>query len=207
MKIGINEAFQIKQIREVTNINLTVVELDELAENYPFANWSDTKILCYCYKNDNGLSIYPYIDTNLIEKFDGYANTIELLALAGQIATKDLILAGTLTKEQMLKLVDVYPKYESGKAYKIGDVLAYNGQMFEVVQAHTSQEDWLPSTTASLYKNKTPSVVIPNWVQPIGSSDAYKIGDKVIFEGKTYESLINANVWSPTAYPAGWKVV
>lgn len=25
--------------------------------------------------------------------------------------------------------------------------------------------------------------------------------------GKCYESTINANVWSPTAYPAGWKEI
>lgn len=32
-------------------------------------------------------------------------------------------------------------------------------------------------------------------------------GDIVMFEGKKYESIIDNNVWSPTAYPAGWKEV
>jgi hypothetical protein len=45
----------------------------------------------------------------------------------------------------------------------------------------------------------------PDWNQPVGGHDAYQKGDKVRFNGKDYESLINANVWSPTAYPAGWK--
>jgi len=40
----------------------------------------------------------------------------------------------------------------------------------------------------------------------LGAHDAYAIGDRVTFEGATYESLIAANVWSPTAYPAGWEV-
>ena len=26
-------------------------------------------------------------------------------------------------------------------------------------------------------------------------------------EGQNYESLINGNTWSPTAYPAGWKTI
>ena len=47
----------------------------------------------------------------------------------------------------------------------------------------------------------------PDWVQPTGGHDAYKVGDKVKFSGKNYESVIAANVWSPTAYPAGWKVI
>ena len=35
--------------------------------------------------------------------------------------------------------------------------------------------------------------------------DAYKKGDKITFNGKHYISLIDANVYSPTAYPAGWQ--
>jgi hypothetical protein len=52
-----------------------------------------------------------------------------------------------------------------------------------------------------------PENVIPEWVQPIGAHDAYKIGDKVIFEGRVYESIIDGNTWSPTDYPAGWELV
>jgi hypothetical protein len=37
----------------------------------------------------------------------------------------------------------------------------------------------------------------------LGAHDAYKIGDRVRFNGKVYESRINANVWSPSGYPAG----
>lgn len=33
------------------------------------------------------------------------------------------------------------------------------------------------------------------------------IGDKVKFNGKIYESVIDNNVWSPEAYPQGWKEV
>lgn len=52
-----------------------------------------------------------------------------------------------------------------------------------------------------------PAETIPDFVQPTGAHDAYKQGDKVKFEGKIYESLINNNTWSPTAYPLGWKEV
>lgn len=40
-----------------------------------------------------------------------------------------------------------------------------------------------------------------------GSNDAYNKGDKVSFENKVYESTIDGNVWSLTAYPAGWKEI
>ena len=43
------------------------------------------------------------------------------------------------------------------------------------------------------------------WVQPTGAHDAYSLGDRVRFAGKNYESLRDGNVWTPAAYPAGWK--
>ena len=35
----------------------------------------------------------------------------------------------------------------------------------------------------------------------------YNIGDRVTFNGKVYESIMDNNVWSPEAYPAGWEEV
>lgn len=53
----------------------------------------------------------------------------------------------------------------------------------------------------------TPSTDVADFVQPTGAQDAYKKGDKVKYNGKIYESLIDANVYSPDAYPAGWKEI
>lgn len=38
---------------------------------------------------------------------------------------------------------------------------------------------------------------VPAWVQPTGAHDAYKIDAKVTHKGKTWRSLVNANVWEP----------
>jgi len=125
----------------------------------------------------------------------------------GTIAIADLIRQDAISIEDMKELVALYPDYEVGKAYVVGDLVEYNNELYEVIQAHTSQADWLPDALPALYKSKTVVAVIPEWVQPTGSHDAYNIGGKVIFEGQTYESLINANVYSPTAYPQGWKLI
>lgn len=45
------------------------------------------------------------------------------------------------------------------------------------------------------------------FVQPTGAHDAYQIGDRVLYNGKVYESTIANNVYSPDAYPQGWKEV
>lgn len=43
--------------------------------------------------------------------------------------------------------------------------------------------------------------------QPTGAHDAYAKGDKITFKGNKYISLIDNNVYSPEAYPAGWKEI
>jgi hypothetical protein len=82
-----------------------------------------------------------------------------------------------------------------------------NGKLYKVLQPHNSQPDWLPTTAVSLYVEVAPPGVVPDWVQPTGAHDAYNTGDRVMFEGNEYESLIDANTWSPTAYPAGWLLI
>lgn len=52
-----------------------------------------------------------------------------------------------------------------------------------------------------------PEPPIPEFVQPTGAHDAYKKGDKVSFNGKIYESLIDTNAYSPSAYPLGWREI
>ena len=74
-------------------------------------------------------------------------------------------------------------------------------------QAHTSLENWLPNELPVLYLSMMPENVVPEWKQPTGSHDAYNTGDKVIYEGQVYESIIDGNTWSPVDYPQGWKLI
>jgi hypothetical protein len=126
---------------------------------------------------------------------------------AAQIATRDLIKTEALDPEEIAQLVEVYPAFEVGKAYAVGDILRYDGKLYKVVQAHTSQADWTPDKTPALFTPAIPVGTIAEWKQPTGAHDAYKIGDRVTCNGKTYESLIDVNTWSPATYPAGWKEI
>jgi len=90
-----------------------------------------------------------------------------------------------------------------------GSVVIYDGYTWQVIQTHKPQTGWEPDKVHALFRRLAtldePPGQIPEWVKPTGGHDAYKIGDKVTYQGKVYESLINANVWSPTEYAAGWK--
>lgn len=47
----------------------------------------------------------------------------------------------------------------------------------------------------------------PEYKQPTGAHDAYKVGDKITFEGKKYTCVLNNCVWSPSEYPSAWKEI
>lgn len=100
------------------------------------------------------------------------------------------------------------PEWEAGIAYVTGTKLRYGETVYKVLQDHTSQGDWTPDTAASLFARVLipDETAIPEWEQP-DSTNAYMTGDKVRYNSVVYESLIDNNVWSPEAYPAGWKVV
>lgn len=57
-----------------------------------------------------------------------------------------------MTVEQSLELVGYFPKWEEGKEMPIGYKVSYEGSLFEVLQAHTSQTDWTPREAKSLFK-------------------------------------------------------
>ena len=114
----------------------------------------------------------------------------------------------------MMEVSSAFPKYKIGKAYKVKEVFRYgensvgDAQLYQVLQDHTSAAEWTPDTAASLYKKiGVTEEGYPEWVQPLGASDAYTTGDIVSYNGVLYKSTVDGNVWTPNAYPAGWESV
>lgn len=118
------------------------------------------------------------------------------------------ILELDLPPEEALEVVDLYPNWENDKSYAAGDRVKHDGKLYECFQDHKSQLDWMPNGGAvSLWGEVTvdPATGYDEWKQPTGAHDAYNIGDRILYNGEVYESLIDGNVYSPEAYPAGWK--
>ena len=103
-----------------------------------------------------------------------------------------------------LDAMAIYPVWEIGTAYAVNDRRRYGANLYKCVQAHTSQADWTPDAVPALWV-KVSVEEWPEFVQPTGAHDAYNTGDKVTYNGKRYVSLIDANVYSPGDYPAGWE--
>ena len=134
------------------------------------------------------------------------------LQAAEQMRRAVQMFAAGLSEEQALEVAAMYPAWEAGRAYAVGDILRHgvnsvgDPQLYKVVQAHTSQADWLPEATPALYDPfGLDGQGYPVWSQPTGAHDAYNTGDIVDYNGILYKSLIDGNTWSPEAYPQGWE--
>lgn len=136
------------------------------------------------------------------------------LQAAEQLRKALQMFATTLTDEKAMEVVAVFDAWTSGKSYAVGDFVTYgeNGvgdpQLYKCISAHIAQTDWTPDTAVSLF-----DVIgldesgYPIWSQPTGAHDSYNAGDIVNYNGTLYKSVIDGNVHSPDAYPAGWEVV
>lgn len=135
----------------------------------------------------------------------------ENIKIAAQInvALQKLIQSQNLPESEAMEVADLYPAWSENKAYSAGIIIKYSTnaegetQLYSVLQDHTSQADWTPDTTASLYKKVGfTEGGTPIWTQPLGASDAYMTGDEVEHSGKIWVSDVDNNVWEPGVY--GW---
>lgn len=118
--------------------------------------------------------------------------------------------AVSLPDEDALEAVELFPAWAADTAYAADERIRYGEKLYRCVQSHTSQTEWTPDATPALWTEVAKPGEIPVWKQPTGAQDAYNKGDRVHYPdaaGPVYESLIDANVYSPEAYPAGWAVV
>ena len=117
-------------------------------------------------------------------------------------------------QQSILEIATLFQKFELGKLYKEKEIFSYgenavgDPQLYQVLQQHTSAEQWLPDAAASLYKKiGVTDDGYPEWVQPLGATDAYNACDIVSCGGLLYRSLIDGNAWSPESYPNGWEKI
>ena len=112
--------------------------------------------------------------------------------------------AAQQTDEDALQSIELFPKWLPDIQVAAGERYQYNGKLYRVLQAHTTQADWTPDITPALY-TEVSIEEWPEWKQPLGSEDAYHKDDKVSHNDKHWVSDTDGNVWEPGVY--GWHEV
>ena len=121
---------------------------------------------------------------------------------ARQMAASIRLATSYLDDEQAESVTDLFPRWESGITYEVGDRRKYDSLLYRCVQAHTSQDGWEPPTVPALWVRAS-TEEWPEWIQPTGAHDAYNKGDKVSHNAKHWISDVNVNTWEPGVY--GWS--
>lgn len=107
-----------------------------------------------------------------------------------------------ITKEQMEELEELARQ----------NAVAENSyaSLQEQINNTNTRIDKLEEKTAKLEGTEEPTEPeeeYPEFVQPTGAHNAYKIGDKITYKGKKYICKLENCVWDPDTYPAGWEEV
>lgn len=111
--------------------------------------------------------------------------------------------AASLDDNDAVNAVKLFPAWAIGVSVTVGERYQYADKLYKCLQAHTTQADWKPDDSPSLWVGiSDPAEEWPEWSQPVGSTDAYAKGAKVSHNGKHWTSDVDANVWEPGAY--GW---
>lgn len=95
----------------------------------------------------------------------------------------------------------ILPAWTVGENVKKGMLRSYEGTRYRCLQDHTCTAEWTPAEAPSLWTKVLPGqegsgTEVGEWEQP-GSTNGYAKGDRVTHNGKTWESLIDNNVWEP----------
>lgn len=248
-------------------LELTVTQSGTFFELDEYVNFKDFYASAVVTNDDGTTTTYTNVQV-VCPHFSGDQYYIGFR----EIPEEEIVQQTNSTIAKLENVLGIFADWAVGVAYKTGNRLIYNKSLYKVLQDHTSQSDWTPDKTPSLYvkvigatatddgevtveeypewvqptgatdayakgakvshndkhyisavennvyepgvagwtevtDNDDSTKTIAEFVQPTGASDAYQTGDKVTFNGSTYESTIDNNVWSPTAYPAGWKLV
>lgn len=104
-----------------------------------------------------------------------------------------------LSDEDALDVAALFPTLVSkiGQSVSAGERLWWDGRLWKAIQNIPELlANWTPDTAVSLFVEVSIEE-IPEWRQPVGSADAYMMGDKVKHNGIVWESKVDNNVWEP----------
>lgn len=101
-------------------------------------------------------------------------------------------------------------------AYKVGDIVSYDGSSYKCLQAHVSESAWNPADTAALWTPLAHDTATTDTSSNVTSSPrawsgnfiSYKIGDLVSYQGNTYKCIqghTSESAWDPADTNALWS--
>ena len=112
-----------------------------------------------------------------------------------------------MTALEAIPVAPLYPAWAVGVAYQVDDICTYDGDLYVVRRAHTSQADWQPPNVLALYRvYRQDAETLLEWIP----SESVEVGWQRTYDGTTYECIqahTTQSDWTPPATPALWSIV
>lgn len=126
----------------------------------------------------------------------------DALEASVRLATADKVTAGTLNPDTLAAVAAIFPRWQPGISVSVGEVYRHAGQLVECIQPHTTQSDWAPDTTPTLWNiHRTDDGGTVDW-QPGITLEA---GEQITYDGALYAVVQGHTTqagWEPPAVPA-----
>lgn len=122
-----------------------------------------------------------------------------------KLVVKALAQTNVIAPEDALEIKELFDPWAVGLAVAVGAHYRYRDGLYRVVQAHTTQADWTPDITHSLWARVAPAGEIPEW-----TPGSWEQGAKVRHKNKVWQSMTGNNIWEPGAagvFDNIWKEV
>ena len=126
----------------------------------------------------------------------------ELVDMLNKIA--EFYIKGNLSKEEKEELEEE-ARTNANPVNSYAPIMEQLNEAFKRIESLESDVKELKGESTE--EPTEPVEEYPEYVQPTGAHDAYKIGDKITYNGKHYECIFDNCVWNPEEYPHGWKEV
>jgi hypothetical protein len=113
----------------------------------------------------------------------------------------------TLSDKAASFVPSMFPVLEgNGTLVKAGTRVYFNNKLFRTTVDLWDTENYNPLNTPTLWEEVSYIKGIRVIPEVISVTSAFSKGEQGYWSGKIYESLIDANVWTPVQYPTGWQV-
>lgn len=115
---------------------------------------------------------------------------------------KTLYAMGELTEDEMEQLL----KQAQDNAKPDDSYAPLSDRVKAIEEWETTVDERLSKLeSGSSTEPEKPADEWPEYKQPTGAHDAYHVGDKITYKGKHYTCVMDGCVWTPDAYPQGWR--
>ena len=97
-------------------------------------------------------------------------------------------------------------QWVANEAVQKGDTRTYNGKTYQCLQSHTTQSDWTPDKTATLWQEVVGAPSTGEWATGV----AYKVGDEVMYLSHKYrcrQAHTSISTWNPVAAASLWLLI